>query len=140
MDELMEYDASHQMASVGKRFINFIIDLSVFYFLFHLLMGGKLSFIDESDPTSKIGLRLVTAFFLVLYYFILEGIFGTTIGKLITQTRLVDEEGNKPPLLNILIRSLSRIVPFESLSFFWSDNGWHDKWSNTYVVEKSSLK
>ena len=135
----LEYDARHHMASAGKRFVNFLIDLIVFYILFFLLLGDKLSFVDD-DPASKIGFRLITALIMVSYYFILEGLLGSTLGKLITNTRLVNEEGNKPPLMNILIRSLSRIVPFDAFSFLGSGSGWHDKWSKTYVVEKNSLK
>ena len=75
--------------------------------------------------------------FIVLFYFVFfESLIGRTPGKLLTGTRVVDEQGQKPSFGQILGRSLARMLPFEPLSFFGAENrGWHDSLSKTYVVK-----
>jgi uncharacterized RDD family membrane protein YckC len=69
-------------------------------------------------------------------YAFFEGLFGWTIGKLITGTRVVRLDADvKPPFLNILGRSFARLIPFEPLSFFGTKpGGWHDHLSKTRTV------
>jgi uncharacterized RDD family membrane protein YckC len=52
---------------------------------------------------------------------------------------VVDENGDRPGTLQIVIRTLVRFVPFEAFSVAFADDGrgWHDRWSQTYVVRKS---
>lgn len=78
------------------------------------------------------------------YFFFMEFYLGKTIGKYITGTEVISIDGNKPTAQQIVVRTLSRIVPFDSLSFL-GNNGWHDSWSDTrvingknYVAEKQS--
>jgi hypothetical protein len=47
---------------------------------------------------------------------------------------VIDEYGNKPDFEKLIIRSLIRLVPFEIFSCWFSDRGWHDRWSDTFVV------
>ena len=62
------------------------------------------------------------------------------MGKLITGTRVVTENGGKPRWGQIVGRSFARFIPFEALSvLFWNDKerrGWHDSLSKTCVVRK----
>jgi uncharacterized RDD family membrane protein YckC len=47
----------------------------------------------------------------VLYYVLLEGLFGRTLGKLITGIRVVDAEtGGRPGLLSAFVRTLLRLI------------------------------
>lgn len=70
------------------------------------------------------------------YYIILEYKFGKTIAKMMTNTKVVNEDETKIPLLDILVRTIVRYIPFEIFSFLGdSARGWHDRWSNTYVVQ-----
>jgi uncharacterized RDD family membrane protein YckC len=71
---------------------------------------------------------------ILAYYIILEGLFGFTIGKLITGTRVVALDGSRPKFSAIVGRSLARFVPFEPFSFLGNTTGWHDRWSGTRVV------
>jgi uncharacterized RDD family membrane protein YckC len=65
-----------------------------------------------------------------------EYLTGRTLAKYITKTKVIDENGEKPDFKKILLRTLSRIFPFEPLSFLVSGNtGWHDEWSKTIVVK-----
>ena len=72
----------------------------------------------------------------VLYYWLLEGLFGRTVGKLFTNTKVVASDGNRANASAILGRTLIRLIPFEVFSFLGtSDSGWHDRWSKTAVVK-----
>ena len=70
-----------------------------------------------------------------LYYTVFEAAAGRTLGKFVTGTKVVDQYGNKPSTKDAFLRSLSRFVPFEPFSFLGNTaRGWHDTWTNTYVV------
>ena len=72
------------------------------------------------------------------YYTVMEGMFGLTIGKLITRTRVVNEAGAPPGWRAATLRSLARLIPFEPFSLLFSDDGavrgWHDRLPRTRVV------
>ena len=71
-----------------------------------------------------------------IIYFSQEFIFGKTLGKLFTGTHVVDIDGNKPPAWSIVIRTASRLIPFEAFSFLGSNKrGWHDTISDTFVIK-----
>ncbi|MDR1653211.1 MAG: RDD family protein [Prevotellaceae bacterium] len=130
-------------ASTGLRLANFVIDIMVFYFCF-ILFGMVLAFLSvltnlNIDFEAMANMddmidRLLTACLLVVYYFLLEKLFkGRTIGKFVTNTKVVTKCGAEPTAHHYFVRSLCRMVPFDGISFFWK-NGWHDKWSDTRVV------
>ena len=84
--------------------------------------------------------RLFTALFLVVFYCTVESsLNGKTLGKFITKTRAVKLDGTKMDFNTVLKRSFSRIVPFEPFSFLGDDppTGWHDRWSDTKVVDET---
>jgi uncharacterized RDD family membrane protein YckC len=74
----------------------------------------------------------------VAYYVVMEGVFGITLGKLCTGTRVVDERGEPIRFRHALLRSLCRLIPFDALSVLMSDDkvvrGWHDSIPGTHVV------
>ena len=71
-----------------------------------------------------------------IYIFSIEYLTkGRSIGKFITKTRVVSIDGTVPTQKDFLIRSLSRLVPFEAVSFLIGNDGWHDSWSDTRVVD-----
>lgn len=74
-----------------------------------------------------------------LYYFGFELLFSRTPGKFQTQTKVVNKEGNKPNVFQLLIRSLSRFI--SALSGITDDErAIHDSISNTFVIQDSKLK
>ena len=116
-------------ASRGRRFANLLIDYvgaigTVFVVAFAwALLGGDLSIL-EGDSTSRDWLLGIGA--MLLYYLPLEAQFGITLGKLITGTRVVNEDGRQPRFMQILGRTLARFIPFEPFSFFGTPpRGWH---------------
>lgn len=75
-----------------------------------------------------------------IYYIIFEFKFQQTPGKMVTETIVVDKFGNKPNLKTIILRTAARYVPFEALSCIATPSyGWHDKWTETYVIDKKDL-
>jgi uncharacterized RDD family membrane protein YckC len=53
---------------------------------------------------------LVGVAFVLAYYPVTEGIWGRTLGKLITGMVVVDEHGRRPGILRALVRTLLRLV------------------------------
>lgn len=79
---------------------------------------------------------------IMLYYVPMEGLFGFTIGKLVTGTRVVNEQGARPTWGQVFGRTLCRFIPFEPLSIFASGKSgvraWHDSVPKTWVVRRRS--
>lgn len=112
-------------ASKIKRALNFIIDHLIIVIPYLILL-----FPDFNNYQSS------TLFVLILlYYLFFEGLLNTTVGKLITRTRIVSSNGTEPE--NIFVRTLARFIPLSPLSFIFFENGWHDKISNTQVIDLS---
>jgi len=139
MTSLPEEPISLDPAGRGRRFANYLIDTVAQVLLVAVLSAVSVVIWGESSlawmettPDIVFGLGMM-----FLYYVPMEGLTGRTIGKFITRTVVVDEEGQRPSLGQVLGRTLARIVPFEAFSFFSSDaRGWHDSWPRTYVVIK----
>jgi len=124
-------------ASAARRLANFLVDY-VGYLAFSFLIGLAISLsgstvaleLLESAPDIVLSLVLM-----IIYYVSLETIFARTLGKLLSGTRVISEDGSKPGFLQILGRTLCRFIPFEIFSFLGeSGRGWHDSISKTYVI------
>lgn len=121
-------------ASLGQRFAHLIVDsIATYIFAIALALFGGLIF----GEAAAVILYIVGAFG---YYPIFEGLFQGTLGKAITNTKVVNLEGGKPAFGYILLRSLVRMVPFEAFSYLffgsYPTKGWHDRWSQTLVVSR----
>ncbi|MFD1603709.1 RDD family protein [Flavobacterium artemisiae] len=138
-------------ASGNKRFANYIVDYAATYILSYLF-GIALPFIiNIMDSFGYTGLGfwyfnlsifysfLIGIFLTIIYYFAMEALSGRSLGKFVTGTIVVDENGLKPTPKKILIRTLCRFIPFEAFTFLNSARGWHDSISDTYVVNKKEL-
>jgi uncharacterized RDD family membrane protein YckC len=126
----------HVMPSKWVRIFHLWVDIGLLVLIYSIYILGFLSSTLKSLEQS-IGARpAAISYFLVvsfLYYAVSEWLFGATPGKMLSQTRVVDLEGNKASLGAILGRTLYRRIPFNALSFL-GNNGWHDKISSTQVV------
>ena len=125
-------------AGQGARLANFVIDylarLAVGFFIGLLLAIGVGERANDF-LTGVPGVIFGVAIFLA-YYFVLEATTSRTIGKLVTGTKVVNEEGGTPTLGQIIGRTLCRLIPFEVFSFFGTPTrGWHDRIPRTYVVK-----
>jgi len=138
------------VTSDRDRFFNGIIDFvfivaAIFVFTLLVVITGNVFQCDIYRVWVEvmIDLGVVGTYlsFAIIYYLLLESIFGLTIGKIITGSVLVDKNGKTPSFKIICIRTFCRLIPFETLSFLSkSAKFWHDSISKTYVVEKKDLK
>ena len=135
-----------QIASQNRRFLNYIIDTIVVQ-VGSTVAGGILgaSAVAASGgagltPNEAAELQF-KAFFLGLglfigYYILMEAAFGLTIGKLLTGTKIIRDDGSSAGFGQVVGRSFARMIPFEPLSFLFGDKttGWHDSLTGTRVV------
>ena len=138
-------------ASLGLRFVNRIVDLICFYVLLIIILYlfSFIARVTESDLLIGFLMnffqRGVTFYLTIysvelIYYYISELLLkGRTVGKYITGTKVVTIFGEIPNSSQVLKRTLSRLIPFDALSFF-GENGWHDSWSDTRVVKISDFE
>lgn len=129
------------------RFGHYLLD-TVFILVLNLILGATLGVlfvvfdtaIDFDDRRVDLFSRLFNWLILTPgYYFLFEYSMGTSPAKAILGRVVVDEYGNKPTARQLLGRSFARAVPFEGLSCL-STTGWHDRWSNTFVIRKKDLE
>ena len=135
-----ELEETLEPVTVGKiiRLLNFFVDyimqvilIMLVYFLFLIIGGESAAKTIESIPQFFLGLIS-----LLLYYIVMEASTGRTVGKMVTGTKVVDEEGRTPTFGQVIGRTFARMIPFEALTFLGSETrGWHDSMSNTYVVK-----
>ncbi len=144
-DVLNEFENRYVYASVGQRFVNYLIDVIVFYFLtflFSAVLGAVLfasgGISDDSGPSMLLIYLLVLGVF-IGYYTLMEGTRGKTVGKMLTKTKVLKTDGTPIGYKDAFLRSLSRIVPIEWLSiFFGNGQMWHDSWTNTMLVKENN--
>ena len=119
--------------------MNYLLDTAVLFgilfvgaFIYGMATGGV---VEEDGEEGGLMFQVVFLGGYTLYYAISECLTGRTIGKLITGTKVVDADGNKPSFGKALGRSLCRHIPFEPFSVLSSDaRGWHDSIPKTWVV------
>jgi uncharacterized RDD family membrane protein YckC len=116
-------------ASKGQRFLNALLDVFI---------GCPLIMVPCAVLLGSSGVNWPPQYWrwlvILLYYIVLEGVSGQTLGKFLTNTIVVAADGGVPTWRQIIVRSFVRLVPLEPLSFLWGDRGWHDTWSGTRVV------
>lgn len=138
-DSLMETEKL-LLADKGTRFLHNIIDTIGFYFCVFL----SAIILDEwlgVMPKDGSGWFVVYFIFLyVMYHALFEHFFGKTPGKFLTKTKVLKKDGSKPTFINIFGRNAARLIPFDPLSYLFSDRGWHDQISDTYVVMDKKKK
>jgi uncharacterized RDD family membrane protein YckC len=135
-------DSDFIVASASKRFLNTIIDTIAFLIIFVLVniivtIISKFMFLSGDKVADDfIAAISGTVLFGVCVLFYLSGkLTGKSIGKFITKTRVVSENGEKPAFLNIVGRSFARLIPFEAFSFLGTSRvGFHDSLSKTRVI------
>lgn len=142
-DDFIEYDE----ASNGQRFLNYLVDslfmrFVVSYGTSYLLVEFLLATSPDTaynwfgDEGSWGALYLIAILNHLVYYTICEKAFkGYTLGKLITGTRAIREDGQELTFKDAFLRSLIRLIPFEALSIWFGNGLWHDAWTKTKVIK-----
>lgn len=145
-------DFSVPSAPLGRRFLTYLVDsivlsviMSIFMFLFFSSVFTELVVMDPNDPSAIMNVyaSLFSAYALMgalslLYWIILEGVKGQTIGKMAAGTIVVSTKGEEISIGKAFVRTICRLIPFEVFSglFRESREFWHDSIPDTRVVMK----
>lgn len=149
--ETITYTAIDQTMFVSwqKRLLNLVIDAAVIFGIIIILgifaailallgFDGMALWFTEMDSLTD---RIFTSAVIVFYYFTMEITTQRTVGKLMTGTKVVMEDGSKPLAGDIMKRALCRLLLLEILSFInATPRGWHDTASDTYVIDAKKYK
>lgn len=134
------------ISSKGKRFANFLIDYVV-QIIFGFVVGVVITLFAELtgsyglyeaviETESRISDYIFGIVILLIYYVFIETVTkGRSIGKYITKTKVVLEDGTEPTFNKVLVRTLCRLIPFDAFSFLGEGTGWHDSIPDTIVVD-----
>jgi uncharacterized RDD family membrane protein YckC len=138
------------LASSGKRFANYLIDLVFFYLIiiFWVAIAAIVSpssvegLADSEDAFGTLADRFLSLVAYAVIMSLIEAIFrGKSIGKLITGTKAVNEDGSAISFSTAFARGFSRAVPFEPFSALGGTSyPWHDKWTKTYVINENETR
>lgn len=147
------FQVSHYAyATKGVRFGNLVVDyiirlllslaVGIVIGLFAYLAGNLDGTVAQMESSGRLFDLITGTIILIIYYTFLESLFGVSIGKLVTGTCVVMEDGSKPTFNTIMIRSLCRLIPFNALAGALSEDGlfWHDTLSKTRVVNRAALE
>lgn len=134
------------LATRGQRFLNCILDLLIVHIILAsigttvIIIGDVSNNYELSnwiESTTTVEKLLFWSVILFLYYFLTETYFSRTFAKYFTKTIVVTKDGSRPNKRTISIRTLSRFIPLEALTFLGTNvRGLHDLFSDTYVVRK----
>ena len=136
-DELVEYQ--YEPAKKSSRFVNNFIDRIVAVVLASSV-GVTLSVIINlfASSTKTNGFVVLIAILVIpAYYIVLEWKLGKTVGKMITKTRVINDDGGPISVGQAIGRFLCRFIPFDPWVVLFSPlgRGWHDRIPDTWVVK-----
>jgi uncharacterized RDD family membrane protein YckC len=121
------------------RIIHFLVDTTLFFTIAILLYSILGLFINFSENLTlfKFWNYLILAIAFLGYYIFMEAKYQTTVGKIITKTKVVTKDGKKPEFTDIVRRTLFRLIPVDQISFLFLSEGFHDYLSETTIVKKT---
>lgn len=132
--ELIEIE--YTPASRGKRLANYLLDFTICLFSLFVLVFIWAMLSDVSENDTVLNVTVYGGY--ILYSLLFEWLLGQTPGKMITGTKVINEQGQPISFGQALGRSLARLIPFDALTYISRERprGLHDKVSSTWVVNK----
>jgi uncharacterized RDD family membrane protein YckC len=103
---------------IGPRFVAQLIDAIILWVVFFILgfaMAGTFTF--DFYGTAALPFLGIWAIISVLYFAVLEGTTGATVGKKIAKIKVVQEDGKPCGMGPSLIRNILRII--DALPFLY---------------------
>ncbi len=124
-----------RQVGIGTRVINFLVD-TICIALLALLISRWYNWYVMYYRYTPFNYAIFFWSTLFVYYTFFEAIFGRTLGKFVSYSKVVTNAGKKPNILWILVRSLARLTIID-LFFqpFLNNKTLHDYLSKTNVVE-----
>jgi uncharacterized RDD family membrane protein YckC len=146
---LAAYRGPMSYVSVGRRFLAILIDSIIgiaWTYPFLTITRSPGYYHAELGTGGFLGSFAIT----LLYFTVMEGLFGATVGKFVTGIRVVREDGRKLDLGAAVIRNISRIVdqfPYVVPYLVGAIAVWTsptrqrlgDRWASTVVVTATSV-
>jgi hypothetical protein len=140
--------------SKTTRFVNYIVDQVAIGVIVNGLKFGiaylklgenfrdhilyKVIDVDHLDMAALQNSLYVSLAVTFFYYLIFESATrGRTLGKIMTDTIAISQDGTPFTFNHALIRTLCRFIPFEMFSAVFAYLPWHDSISKTAVVKKT---
>ncbi len=108
----------YELAGILKRFVALIIDMLIIGGIFGIVIFVALGSLNMDyaiegllmGTTETIIFSLSLIAFMLLYWTILEGSHGKTLGKSILNIKVVKEDGSKMDIKSALVRNLLRVI------------------------------
>ena len=125
---------------IGTRVLNFLIDTIIIFFISYLISKINHWYAEQykiAGYTYPFYYNFGTIFFAVLfvYYTLMEILFARTFGKFLSYSKVVNAQGKRPNIIQILIRSVIRLTIIDMFFIPFLDKTLHDYLSKTNVVE-----
>jgi len=142
--EIIDSGSRLVQASTMKRFLNYVIDVGIFFLVLIGIAIGMAFLAPETlgqfvafTETTPLADRLLSILLYAVFMGVLEGSTGgITVGKLITGTRAINSDGTSLSFGKGVLRGFARAVPFVIFSAFGNPcEPWQDRWTNTYVID-----
>ena len=123
-----------RIANKSTRFVNHLVDTIVVFFIIflHAMVLDRLPVVIPEDGSPILGMYFFVLY--VFYHALFEYFLGKTPGKYLSKTHVVTVYGLRPTFRNILGRNFCRLIPFDNISFLYTNRGFHDEFSKTSVV------
>ena len=121
-------------AGVGTRVLNFLVDtfiISVLAILLYKYWNFHVRWYHYTYHNFWVMFSVV----LFIYYTFLEFLWGRTLGKWFSFTKVVDEDGKRPSIIKIFIRSATRLIPIDLFFIAFIGKPLHDYTSKTTLAE-----
>jgi uncharacterized RDD family membrane protein YckC len=139
---VVELSSSYDVAIVVRRWAATLVDF--------IVLIAPWFVIANLDESLQMAAFVVWSLATVAYYPVLEGLLGATLGKLVLDLRIVDENGRRAGWGQVMVRTLLRLIEVNPLLFGGLPAGLFvmtskerqrlgDKLARTYVVRKSDL-
>jgi uncharacterized RDD family membrane protein YckC len=126
-----------QLAKPTLRFINFIIDTLVIAVVYNSLNSHYQ--ITQEPGTSRFNILTVVIF--ITYYTMFEWLTGKTIGKFLTKTKVIMENGSKISLGIAFLKSALRLIPLIQWTYLGKVcSGFPDSFTNTIVIPDKEVE
>ncbi len=126
------------LAPLGLRFVNCIVDIFAAYIVVWGTIFVAAIILPFVEHPVVFTILMLGSWF--AYYAIMELLFQKTLGKILTRTRVVKLNGDRPGQGEIVVRTFIRFVPFDAITYLFMTHGLHDALSKTKVIRDSSVK
>lgn len=119
---------------IGTRTLNFLVDTLLIFILAYITYKIRNWYVFYYGVKYFV-FGWYFGGWLIIYYFFFESIFARTPGKFLSYSKVVDAAGNKPSLVQVCVRTLSRLILIDMFFLPFLEKTLHDYFSKTDVVE-----